>query len=398
MATAMRPSARVLANGRSSAALAPSILPRRIGRARPLQIVAFRDTHRAETLESVTKEFSHGWSQGLCGGVTHHTLEVFEPMCDPSLEVRSVHPMGCSSCKGVEALSAKLARDFKALSGAAVKDEVKVLLTGSNDASDISFCLLQLPPMAKPAEGAPASAAHDPSYMLLKMDWLLDDTVRRVTSVIERGQLAGGFDLPIKQKQMDASKKLQQIGCTQTPQFPTHLITPWAVHAEGTRPGAPCPDMVEKVQKALGSWVAARSSQHSATDMMAQAGCTNDFQMFDGYGLMPMMCEVASANVGETGGNSCMLRKEQVQNVLDAVKKVYDVECRVVDCAVSLNEAAGFVHWKATHRNKQTGNTFDVEGMEVDLFEPSTGALRAVYLFGDALDFENQLISQEMNA
>jgi len=371
-------------------------------------VVAFRDTHRAESLESVAKEFTKAWGTALLTGATDK--QVFDtlvgPLCDTSVSVQSIHPMGCTQGKGPEGMWAKLMRDHKALAGGQPAGPVKLLLAGANDSDDTAFVMLELPPMsAKPKvagvmDASGPSAASDTSYMLLKVEMLLDDTVRRVTSVMERGQLAGGFDLPVAQQAMAGDKAHHQQGCPKTPVFPTHMIMPWARQSAKT-PGAPCPDMVQRVEESLKSWVKARCSGQNTREMMKAAGCTDDFQLFDGYGLMPMMCDVVADAKPETAVQtasmrSCVLRGNQVADLLDACKGVYEIDAHVVDYAVSVNEAAGFVHWKGTHRNKKTGETLEVEGMEVDLFEPSSGALRAVYLFGDALDNEGKQLLEEM--
>jgi hypothetical protein len=94
-------------------------------------------------------------------------------------------------------------------------------LVGANDASDTAFCLLELP--FKTDEDGP-------TYLLLKLDIMLDDTVRRVQNVAERGQLAGGFEAPQKvmQAHAEALSKGQEPPIICTPEFPVDLIKPWA--------------------------------------------------------------------------------------------------------------------------------------------------------------------------
>jgi len=336
-----------------------------------VKVVAFRDVHRAEQLEGVARDFSTAWVSALYSGLTPHTLDKLEQLIDPDAVVKSAHPMGCTRHKGLDAVRTKLQRDHQALSKAGVKEQqagdVKVVLVGSNDASDTAYCLLQLPAMGKDA---------DPNMLLLKMDIMNDDSTRRVTSVDERGHLAGGFAELGKAMSSDEMHK-KQDGCL--PHFPSELIKPWA------NTDANQGDVMQKVQQRLEAWARARASCCNEDERLQQAGCTSDFKLLDAFGMLPFQTPVqGGGQLSDT--NHCELGLKQVAEVFKAVKDKYDVEVTLVDSAVCMKEAAAFTHWKATHHNKKDNTTWDVEGMEVNIMDPSTGGLKAVYLFRDALD------------
>jgi hypothetical protein len=43
----------------------------------------------------------------------------------------------------------------------------------------------------------------------------------------------------------------------------------------------------------------------------------------------------------------------------------YDIKCKVIDNAVSLDKNVGFTHWRSRIVNKDTKAAFEIEGVEV---------------------------------
>jgi hypothetical protein len=63
------------------------------------------------------------------------------------------------------------------------------------------------------------------------------------------------------------------------------------------------------------------------------------------------------------------------------------VECRLLDSAFSLDSNVGFAHWVSHITNPETGEKFDIEGMEVQTFNKEN-QLSNVWMFRDPMDFE----------
>jgi hypothetical protein len=52
-------------------------------------------------------------------------------------------------------------------------------------------------------------------------------------------------------------------------------------------------------------------------------------------------------------------------SVLLVTSASYDIKCKVIDNAVSLDKNCGFTHWRSRIVNKDKGNAFFIEAVEV---------------------------------
>jgi hypothetical protein len=187
--------------------------------------------------------------------------------------------------QGIEALQAKLMRDHHALAAALAPPghadhdaSVSPILAAANESTDTAFCLIRLP----------FSSGNSERLLLLKLDLLLDDTVRRVLAVTERGHAVDGLQIPQQPAKSTSSASHSEASSSEassgmdemeepphmargdepwgaaaaggsthatvaagaevpgggvpgpghcTPQFPTHMLQPWA--GDSTATGAP---------------------------------------------------------------------------------------------------------------------------------------------------------------
>lgn len=73
----------------------------------------------------------------------------------------------------------------------------------------------------------------------------------------------------------------------------------------------------------------------------------------------------------------------------------YDIDCHLVDNAISQEHNAGFTHWCSAVTNRETQEQYHVEGIEVELF-CDDGRFKHVWLFRDPMDFERDLLSGQL--
>jgi hypothetical protein len=65
----------------------------------------------------------------------------------------------------------------------------------------------------------------------------------------------------------------------------------------------------------------------------------------------------------------------------------YDISCKSLDRAVSLDLNVGFNHWRSRITNRDSQYSFSIEGIEVDIFAED-GSIRDIWMFRDPMDFE----------
>ncbi|KAG2430663.1 hypothetical protein HYH02_013661 [Chlamydomonas schloesseri] len=175
----------------ATAAAAAAVRPGRGSRASTTSVVAFRDAHRAQVLLDTATEFCRAWMAGRMEGPSERVLSYIAPLVSDDVEVE-VHGLMSHCCdKGLEGMARLLAPEGHRPAGLALK-HWHCRVCAANEDGDVVFCLLEL-------RAEDEAGRHRSCYQVLKLDMLLDETARRITRVLERGQwdVAGDGTTPL---------------------------------------------------------------------------------------------------------------------------------------------------------------------------------------------------------
>ncbi|KXZ52175.1 hypothetical protein GPECTOR_10g804 [Gonium pectorale] len=406
-----------------------------------VQVVAFRDAHRAEQLLDTAREFVGYWMLGRQEGPTSRVMAGMAPLlaqdCTAELHGLLLHTVD----QGPDGIARLLSGEHRP-AGLTLK-HWHSRVCAANEDTDTVFCLVEM--RAEDAEGTPRSC-----YQLLKLELMLDDTVRRVTHLLERGQwdCVGDGLTPLllaeaeeagpaaitAAEQQPAGAGGAQEGQRSRPRrvrstraggdvvgsdLPVERIATQSQIARYTR--GLSPDALRDISRV---WCAARCSGTDARGLL-EPRLAPDFRLWDAYGLLPLVCSIkdrpadqAAAAAASTleaagpspsgftmammmGGGGCVAPREAVFDILENAKAEYDVQVTPLDLAVSYTHNVVFCHWKTVMKPKQPGAAaqgaagealpLEQEGVEVDIFN-SEGLLSDVWMFRDALDFEKHMM------
>lgn len=367
-----------------------------------LQVAASssKEGHRTQQLVDLAKEWGQAFAMGVCAGPTPAVMEALAELTDTYATVTSVHPLGRVAHVGMEGMAAKLEVEHDALAkvAAAVTGKPsahtpRVAVAAADENADVAFTLLELPR----ADGVTA-------YSLLKFDMMLDDTARRVAAVTERQHIGGAV--------------VGKGDGTPTPlgtNFPMRRLKPWAHPAS--------PKARDTAAEAMRAWCAARSNSGPTATTNADALLrpltdVAHLRMYDAYGVLPVICDPkgaldiddeddaspvdrphpadaeakAKAATAPSAYQECIVGFNQILDIIGTTQMGFNVQCEVVDMAVCQDMAAGFLHWRTQLTNKATGEKGELQGLEVDLFDPETGKLNAIYLYRDPMEFEEKML------
>ncbi|KAJ9505909.1 hypothetical protein QJQ45_002777 [Haematococcus lacustris] len=395
------------------------------GRSLSVAVRAFRDSQRTKQLVGVAREFATAWATCSLKGPSGTPLANLKQLCDHSVVLHSAHPLGCTSAKGPDAVAAKLGTDFdtyfKSLSSDASNPDDAVLAVAVNETRDIAFALLHLP-LAKDG-----SQEQQHAHVVLKMDVMLDDSSREVTSVLERGLLptalkgatpsSSGTITPATapgsatHEELDKGaqvlyergskhKEGEGLEC-QAPvkPFPHSFMKPWAGEAgssekEGLEKGAsysrPPAEQAEadptvKAAKVMKEWTMAWDSSTDAATVLSKNGIleSDSVHWFDAYGQKPPMHHYDPNAPHEHGDVAC--GQAEVLDAIQSTKESYEVKQDLVDWAVSSEYAIGFTHWSSHLKSKKSDASWEMDGIEALLMDPSSGKLLSVYTWQDVM-------------
>ncbi|EFJ52808.1 hypothetical protein VOLCADRAFT_86155 [Volvox carteri f. nagariensis] len=293
------------------------------------RVLAFRDVHRAQQLLETATEFVGYWMLGRQEGPTGRVMEGLTQMA--ASDVRAdIHGLLVHTHEmGIDGLARLLSSEHRP-AGLSLK-HWHSRVCAANEDTDTVFCLVEM--RAEDEEGHPRSC-----YQVLKLDLLLDDTCRRVTALLERGQWdSAGDDLtPLllapmierEEKEEEAQqeeeemvrKERKQGGAREQGHGDGHhghhsqRVRDHATRAGGEVVGSDLPverivtqSQVarytkgldpEKLRNAARAWCAARSS---GTDprVILEPLLAPEFRLWDAYGLLPLVCSVGDRAAGQ---------------------------------------------------------------------------------------------------
>jgi hypothetical protein len=245
-------------------------------------------------------------------------------------------------------------------------EEWHIIAAAACGADDTYFALVKFTYHLEALHGE-----HTPytGYKIFEFDVLLDDTKKLITSVHERSQLSPEDVGTL------ATVDTAQAMCSLAP-FPEKSLK---VYPKGLSD--------DKVKAAAEAWCKARCSGNPEAPLADILDPS--FRLHDAYGILPVLCDPRRRFSGDE--SPCTVPYDQVQDIIAQTKTRYDVECRMIDCAVSSTHNLAFTHWHSNITNKADGAKFGVEGIEVDLFGPD-GRIIDIWLFRDPMDFERAML------
>lgn len=317
-------------------------------RSRTSQVIkAFKSdpevTHRVERLTGLTHEFIHHWTQGAKDGATEEVLGKFTPIMDHQITVKISHLGGSVEGKGVEAVKNLLIAESQ-------KDgsmrPSKVVLCAANEC-DAVFALMEFEQVK--------GSGHK-NYGIVKFDIMLDDTTTSVTGVTERLQVEpkdAGM-LSIHQPKSSSTDLLSQAGLKH---FPSDRVR----ETKGNGMDTTVP------RKAMELACTAYSNGNDENKQMEEALDSSSFRLWDGYGLLPEEANVGGSKA--TAPADSTKDKNATMQMIKSLKEKYNLDCTLVDSAVSSTHNVGFAHWRSRVKSQsKEGNDVVLEAMEMHVF------------------------------
>jgi hypothetical protein len=103
--------------------------------------------------------------------------------------------------------------------------------------------------------------------------------------------------------------------------------------------------------------------------------------------VLPVLCDPKRRGQSD----SCVVKYDQVKDIIKSTKERYDIKCKMIDQAVSMDKNAGFTHWRSRIVNKENKEVFEIETLEVELFGPD-GRIKDIWMFRDPMDHEKRML------
>jgi hypothetical protein len=329
-----------------------------------LQIVAYREgtsventAHRVETVNAIGREMVEAWFQGIKEG-SQAASGALEQYCGPEIVFCRNQALESDKGKGLEFLRQQLDKE----SSQYQLQDFRIVASAASDQDDTFFGLVEYKYTSK-AAGANESCT---GYKVLEIDVMMDDGARKVVSLHERGQLSPE-DVP------QGAAAL----CNSTV-FPVDRLGSFP---SGLEPGT----VVDNVR----AWCKARSSGES--EDVLDGALDSSFRLYDAFGLLPSL--VGSEHTAKP--EAAVVPYDKVKELVKQSKSKYEVDCHLVDAAVSQDANVSFSHWRSHFTPSQgDGKKFTMEGIEVEVFGKD-GKLSDIWLFRDPMDFEREMLQKQ---
>lgn len=332
----------------------PQMRPRRAGVACAAQpqsagvATAIRDDHRAKQLVETAEQFLHAWTRCVKEGPSEDAMMKLGFMVDDAVALEERDLGNVHTAKGIDGLKQWLQR----LSTRYATKGHEVLLIAANDVDDEVYVLLEYQHEDKNG----GHSHHD--YKVIKLEILIDEANRRVTDVQQYGQLEPAH--------LRSAANRTDVGRAS---FPINLLR-----------GGKGPD-TQVARDIAEKWAAARSSAAADASAVAPLMDTTSFQLWDTYHVLP---DPSGGGSGSGSQQAVAFSWQQVQDTVKASKAAYDQEFKLLDNAVSTSTNAGFTHWRAHYKPRSaTGEPFDIEGVQVDIYTPDGNKLAGAWVFRD---------------
>lgn len=328
-----------------------------------LQIVAYRDgasventAHRVETVNAIGREMVEAWFQGIKEG-SKAASGALEQYCGAEITFCRNQALEAEKGKGLDFLRQQLDKE----SSQYQLQDFRIVASAASDEDDTFFGLVEYKYTSKAA----GSSDTCTGYKVLEIDVMIDDGARKVTSIHERGQLSPE-DVP----QGGAAL------CNSTV-FPVDRL--------GSFPSGVKADTVKDNVRA---WCKARSSGESEDAL--DSALDSSFRLYDAFGLLPSLVGPEHSAKAE----AAVVPYDKVKDLLKQSKSRYNVDCHLVDVAVSQDANVGFSHWRSHFTPKEgDAKKFTMEGIELEVFAQD-GKLSDIWLFRDPMDFEREMLKK----
>eukprot|EP00882_Tetradesmus_deserticola_P000474 GHRQ01000520.1.p1 GENE.GHRQ01000520.1~~GHRQ01000520.1.p1 ORF type:complete len:371 (+),score=163.02 GHRQ01000520.1:352-1464(+) len=351
----------VLATRRVVAVKAPGVraVPVRPAvRRAPVKVVAYRDVHREEKICGLGSEVVNAWFKGIKMG-PEAARDALRADVDSTVAYSSHQVLRHHKGQGLDYVLQRIAV------GHEMMDLVshRILATAACSLDDTFFALVEYKYKSKVL----GDERINVGYSVMEMDVMYDDTCLKVMALAERSSLSP-----------DDVAGLASLDSTHRAGNATHF-------PEGDLADYPAGLADEALLANSRAWCLARSSGHP--ESVLDSALDPSFRLWDAYGVLPVLCDPDRR--GEV--DACVVKYDQVQDVIRSTKDRYDLKCKVIDSAVSLTKNVGFTHWFSRAVNKDTKAVSEIEAVEVDVFG-ADGRLKDIWMFRDPIDVEIEML------
>uniref|UniRef100_A0A383VV95 Uncharacterized protein n=1 Tax=Tetradesmus obliquus TaxID=3088 RepID=A0A383VV95_TETOB len=329
-----------------------------VRRTAAVKVVAYRDAHREEKICSLGSEVVNSWFKGIAMG-PEAAREALQADCDTTVAYRSHQVLRHHKGQGLDYLLKRINVGHEKM------DLVshRILATAACSLDDTFFALVEYKYKSK-VLGDPRVNV---GYKIMEMDVMYDDTCLKVMGLHERSSLSP------EDVSVIASLDSAHNAGNATP-FPEDDLADY--------PGGLNNEIVLANSRA---WCQARSS--GQPESVLDRTLDPSFRLWDAYGVLPVLCDPSRRGKVD----ACVVKYDQVKDIIASTKDRYDIKCKLIDNAVSLNKNVGFTHWRSRIVNKDTKAAFEIEAVEVDLFG-ADGRLKDIWMFRDPMDVEIEML------
>ncbi|KAI8476496.1 MAG: hypothetical protein J3K34DRAFT_401522 [Monoraphidium minutum] len=319
--------------------------------------MAYRDVHREQKICDLGREVVNAWFTGIKEGpdAARHALQ---EDVDDLVTYRSNQVLRNHKGQGVDYLCSRIG--YKHQQMELVHHDI--LATAACSQDDTFFALVKYEYRSKVL----GDDVNCVGFKIMEMDVLYDETALRVIGIHERNSLAPDDLTPIA--------SLDSAHAAAATPFPEADLTPF--------PEGLSDDDVLANSRA---WCQARTS--GQPESVLDRALDPTFRLWDAYGVLPVLCDPARRDAED----ACCVKYDQVKDIIRQTKERYDIKCKLIDSAVSLDTNVGFTHWRSRVINKETKQPFEIEAIEVDLFGPD-GRLKDIWMFRDPMDMEKKML------
>jgi hypothetical protein len=329
------------------------------GRRLAVSVVAFKDEDRTRVLCETGKQFLCNWYS--TGELSDTRLHDLNEMMDREVSIDSHQVVRVCKIKGINDVLDWLKKERHQTN----VQRGRVLMSAPDTEGDTLFALVEL--KARVGE----SKRESTIYSVVKLDFLVDDTSKRITGVTEM------WSISEEHLRTRTADRIYQATAGLVPELIKDIEKSTV---KGSRD-------VERLKTISKEWCGGRSAG-KFRDL--DALLDKDFTLWDGYGVLKAL----DSDKDEVVRDSCMVTCDKIKDHIQERGQKHEMKCHCAyDFAMCEDRNATFMHWMCHVTNKETQNVYDIQGMDVTIFSPDL-KLKRVLTFRDPLDFEKEHLKE----
>lgn len=327
------------------------------GRTTAVRVVAYRDIHREEKICALGSEVVKAWFNGIKNG-PESVRHALKDDIDETITYRSNQILRNHKGQGLDYLCKRIGVKNSQMD----LESHRILASAACSLDDTYFALVEYKYRSKLLEDKRTTTG----YKIMVMDVMYDDTTLKVMGIHERNSLAPD--------DVSAVASMDSAHMAAATPFPEADLAPFPPGLDN-----------ETVLANSRAWCQARSS--GQPESLLDKALDPSFRLWDAYGVLPVLCDPKRR--GES--DACVVHYDQVKDIIKTTKDRYDIKCKMIDQAVSMDKNAGFTHWRSRIVNKANKDAFEIETLEVELFGPD-GRIKDIWMFRDPMDHEKHML------